>query len=286
MTFIKYASLENTYRDKHIAKWVRMFPELAAEQYVITEKIHGTNAQIISGETLTLASRNQVAEDHMGMRAVVEALPGAFLDRLRRNGINLYGELFGPGVGKGVDYGPEKRLLFFDMRIAGRMQPWHTFLGFMEGFRDLVVPVLGYASSLADALEFRETFQSKLSPDLAEGLVLKPSFKVYSNEGSLFYLKKKAPHFKEHASKPKVQDEEVAQWNALYKGYLTPARLENLFSREGPIESPRQIGEYLRLMQADAQEDFLKDYPECPKDKRKQIFNVGSLIANMLKESL
>jgi hypothetical protein len=64
--------------------------------------------------------------------------------------------------------------------------------------------------------------------------------------------------------------------------------LQNVFSHHGPIESPKQIGQYIRYMLEDAQGDFLKehDVAELDKGQLKNVYNVGSMIANMLKGEL
>lgn len=38
--FIKYPSIENSYRAKEIERWLEFAPELINEEFVITEKIH------------------------------------------------------------------------------------------------------------------------------------------------------------------------------------------------------------------------------------------------------
>lgn len=75
---------------------------------------------------------------------------------------------------------------------------------------------------------------------------------------------------------------------AEFKSYITENRLLSVFSKEGQIQSPKEIGKYIKLLLTDAQDDFLKDndISHLDKQQQKDVFNVGSLIANMLKSYL
>ena len=67
-------------------------------------------------------------------------------------------------------------------------------------------------------------------------------------------------------------------------------RLQAVFSKNGEIERPDQIGDFIRLVLTDAKEDFLQDNQEAvdalDKAKQKRVYNVGSMIAFLLKEYL
>ena len=41
--FKKFPSIENHYQQKNIDYWLRLYPELKDEDYVITEKLDGAN---------------------------------------------------------------------------------------------------------------------------------------------------------------------------------------------------------------------------------------------------
>lgn len=65
MEFKKYPSIENHYRNKHIEKWLSKFPSLKDEEFIIQEKIHGSNFQIIiTNDDVSFASRNNILEDN------------------------------------------------------------------------------------------------------------------------------------------------------------------------------------------------------------------------------
>jgi len=155
----------------------------------------------------------------------------------------------------------------------------------------------GECKGLESALAFDTKFNSWVlgKPDnLCEGVVIQPRDKVYYDRHgeSPFILKKKNAEFKEkeQAKKVRVVDTEVERLNAEFASYVTDNRLQAVFSKEGEIESPKQIGSYIKLVMEDAKVDFLKDFEgdvaATSKAQQKQIFNVSKTIAGMLKTYL
>ena len=162
----------------------------------------------------------------------------------------------------------------------------------------MLVPRVGDVNCLYDALMFDVNRTTSLSDtevegNFAEGVVIRPYIKDYvSRGGSTFILKKKHPKFAEKNAekKPKVIREDLAKLNLEFRGYINKNRIESVFSKEGEIEDIKQIGKYIKLALADAREDFVKDYEdeiaELDKGELKKVFNVGGVIANLLKEYL
>ena len=146
---------------------------------------------------------------------------------------------------------------------------------------------------LDNALNYNINIPSLINPvegNIMEGVVIKPEFKLYSNRhGKPFYIKKKSEKFKERSEspEPKTVDNAVVGFNHLFKMYINENRLDSVISKNGPIEEPNQIGEYIKLVLADSKEDFLKDFPMfmtmLDSGQQKKAYNVGSLIATMLK---
>lgn len=208
--------------------------------------------------------------------------------------IRLYGELFGQGIQKRVDYGSEKRLVYFGLMIDNEWQSFADLEYMLEnyGCHDLIVPILQLTDELQEALSFDTEFDSLLNDkedNLTEGVVIQPYAKVYlDGNGSPFILKKKNEKFGEKKKTEKILDMEVLTLNAEFKSYITENRLLSVFSKEGKIQSPKEIGKYIKLLLTDAQDDFLKDndVSHMEKQQQKDIFNVGPLVANMLKSYL
>ena len=305
MEFVKYRSLENTYRSKFIASFLNQFPELATAQYQITEKIHGANVSVsfVPGQPWKLGKRTsflQAGENFYNIWEVVENYR-EYLDGLQELvehdsvTMTLYGELYGPKVQKGVNYGATRRIAFFDLVIDGEMLPPIDFTRAFQDHADLTVPIIDIVDGLEAALGYDVEFNSHINPEegnICEGIVIKPLRQVYYDKrGCWFCLKKKNEKFGQKVKEKKVspEDPELARLNVAFRNYLTDNRLQGVFSKYGEIEEPEQIGQYIRWMLADAQSDFEKDYEEVSaldKNDQRKVFNVGGTIANMLKGKL
>jgi len=307
--FIRWPSIENSYRSEFIAKAVEEYPDLAICTYEITEKLHGSNVQFHfePGEEMRVATRNRYLEPGSKFYDIWNILPEyqrvwdeAQCDADRhKHSIRLFGELYGQGVQKGVDYGPKKQIRFFGMMIDGALMS-SACLGIFAALweiTDLLVPRMCLVKGLRAALEVETNFPSLINPiedNICEGVVIQPYSTVYRlHSGSTFLLKKKNEAFKEKqkARKPPAPvDSEVLRMRAMFDEYITEARLQNVFSKEGCIQEPRQIGEYIRLVIADALEDFRKSHGAAwnvaTKQQQGQITKVGAVVAGMLKNYL
>lgn len=311
MTFVKWPSVENSYRQKFIDKFLTEFPELLREPFVVTEKIHGANMSVyfepnkpwlVGKRTAFLAD----GEKFFGIQGILPKYEHIFrrvqevADSTGQT-LRLFGEFFGPGIQKGVDYGREKGILFFGLMADDELVPFADLQALAEslGFTDYLVPILGIVS-FQDALVANIEINSALTPpdhegeNVCEGVVMQPLYRAYTNAGGKrFLLKRKNERFleKSKAEKPPSPgDSEVQRLNEEFKLYITRERLQGIFSKHGEIEEPSQIGDYIRLMLADAKEDFLKDHgvalEKLDGAEQRKVFNVGAVIANMLKEAL
>jgi Rnl2 family RNA ligase len=311
--FKKYPSLVNHYRADDIHYWLSINPELAQATYAIQEKIHGANISfyISPDETPVMAcSRNRVLspdENFYGLPTVRQLYVAEFM-RMKeyakkyKQVIRVYGEFFGGDIQQGVDYGRDKRILFFDAKIDGT---WLTVEEFDAFFEDdlvlpyLTVPKLAIVRTLAEALHFPTEVNSVLNfvyegENIMEGVVIKPYKLVQvSKEGSKFAIKKKNDAFKEkvHREKPPPDiDQSLLDLQEEFNTYLTDMRLQCIFSKFGMIWRPSQIGEYIKYMIDDAMEDFFADNPsvkELSKKSRKTIFRTaGKSIMHILKKAM
>ena len=124
--FKKLHSIENSYKAKEINYYRALDPNLDSYTYVITEKLHGANVSFhFESETpWMIARRNgflQPGEKFNNIEDLVEE-HRAGLDSMQRfvdgttDTLRLYGEVYGAGVQKGVDYGDERRIAFFGMK--------------------------------------------------------------------------------------------------------------------------------------------------------------------------
>ena len=305
--FIKWPSIENSYRTKFIQKAVEEHPDLATCTYEITEKLHGANVQFHfePGEEMRVATRSRYLEPGSKFYDIWNILPkyqqvwDEILDWVDcyTVSIRLFGELYGQGIQKGVYYKPRKKIGFFGVMVDSNLLYPSWLRGFAinrGGLEDSLVPRVDLVDGLEAALAVGTNFPTTINPiegNICEGVVIQPYHKVYRlSNGSTFLLKKKNEAFKEKqkARKPPIPvDSETLRLHAMFETYITGNRLNNVFSNWGCIEEPQQIGEYIRLVIADALEDFIKDHGAAwnvaTRQQQGQITKVGGTIAGMLK---
>lgn len=311
MIFKKYPSIENSYRDKHIGIWLNHSPELRVEDFIIVEKIHGANFQILIDEDgVRFASRNMLLSDDsdfFGYKTVVEKYKDmiktfeSMIDDKTKS-LRIFGELFGSNIQKGVDYGKEKRIRIFDIYINEELLSQSDTIKLLDSFNLIkyFVPILQVVKGLDKALEFDTRFNTRLfnngKENISEGVVIKPYNNVYTIEGkSVFYLKKKNDEFmaNKQASKKKVDplSGQLMKVRDLFIGYLGDDRVQTIFSQNGVIEEPKDIGRYIKLIMTDAREDFLKDHMDefllLDNDEKNKVFGVvGGVVVPLLEKYL
>lgn len=303
--FVKFTSIENSYRTKYIDGFLQLDPTIANERFVVTEKVDGSNFQwefSPEGDVRCGSRNNYLDMSGSFQGAVIRDLYAAHavvLDKLIKlaiqtdSTIRLYGELYGEGIQKRVDYGRGKKLIYFAMMING---DWLCFREFQErianaGGGQWIVPILFIADGLNEALETDIEFNTLLNNkenNLAEGVVISMYDRVVTDgHGSPFILKKKHEQFGEGKVKEaKAVDATVLALNASFREYINENRILSVFSKEGVISSPKEIGKYIKLIMDDAREDFEKDFNLSTLDKNqlKGVYNVGSVLAVALKE--
>jgi len=308
MDFVSWPKAENSYQSKIIDKFLFEFPELANETFHVAEKVDGSNLQLIfePGGEVRVATRKRILEPgerFFGVWTMLERYTGflaevqAWVDAQPFATFRLFGEYFGGKVQGGTKkYGATQRWLCFGAMVNDELQPpeYLNRLPFLDNMR---VPYLGCVQGLEAALAFDIGFNTLLSepgvePSLAEGIVFQPFRKVYrlGGCGSTFLMKKKNEWERNREPKPpKPTDSVVAYLATEFLEYVTEARLQSVFSKEGPIEDVSDIGRYIRLVIDDAVEDFSKSFEQfagLDKGQRGQVTKVGSKVARMLKAHL
>ena len=233
--FKKYSEIENTYRQKEIEKIRKSGFANKNIEYVVTEKVHGSNFSFITdGKKVLVAKRTSVLTE--------EEIPKFFnaklmLEKYKENVISLFEELFGkeveeqkivqifgehfggvygeksePGhirIQKEVHYAPFNDFIVFDIRVKiGETEFWLSWdkvkkIAENNGFK--VVPEL-FRGTFEEALEYPNEFITKvpelygLEPikgNIAEGVVIKPIESLHFKTGERVILKNKNDKFKE-----------------------------------------------------------------------------------------
>jgi len=311
--FKKYPSLTNHYQDKDINYFEMKFgDEMRNVTWTLSEKIHGANTSILFSPAGSPKwfSRNQeiTGTNFYNCESVYEEYAFVNLRIIQKfvnqtnQSIRVFGELYGPGIQKGVHYGNHIGIKFYDMLVDDRFISQESFENFFFDHKlgSYVVPLIGRVPTLQDAIGLDTRFDSKLSDktdNIVEGVVIKPFEKVFCDaQGSLFYIKKKNDEFKEKQKVKKIRTEtqyteEVNKWHEEFLAYINKNRAESVFSKEGEISSYKDIGKYIPLIHQDALEDFNKDHDdfikeEFTKQERKYIFNSSKVVVELLKEYL
>lgn len=306
---LEYPSIENSCYKKGIEGWLKYHPELKNEKFGVTEKIHGANFCILLTpyKLPRYFSRNQEIIGKNNFHGYKIAMSEPILENAIAEiqsevdetdvEIRLFGELFGAGIMKGVNYGlqKDKKFRVFDAIYGSNWVTQEGLFGSTGALQDILVPNLG-VFSFQEALDFNAeqltTLHNK-EDNLWEGIVIKPWSRIYrSPDGSMFYLKKKSEKFseKQKAKAPRAVDDEVTRVNLVFAEYFNDNRIQSCFSKMGEIQSPNQIGDYLKIIMEDAKLDFLKDHEELfqtlSKDQQKKALSMGSVVADLLKPYL
>lgn len=320
--FKRFPSLTNHYVHKDIRYWLNKHPELEDEVYIIREKIHGANFQLIfdrEGKDYKVCSRNLLLTEGVGdnFNGIFHILRERYADELETlrqyantisdlEHMRVYGEFFGGNIQKGVNYGKEKRIRFFAVSLNDRfisdLEMTCTFEDL--GIDYLLAPVLGTVKGICKALDFDVKKNSTLydieEENIMEGGVIQPLNNVYCNQGSFFVLKKKNKEFMDKKSQkrdPKELKDEVGLWGQelvdvrhIFLDYVNENTVQSVFSKYGEIKETKQLGEYIVYVINDATDTFKRenDFDERPYDKKqlKYIFNCGKVVSDMLKEYL
>jgi len=336
--FIRFPSLNNVEQQKSIDYFVRNKPDVLTARYLITEKIDGANFQIIiTKDNVEYASRNEIIPDDNdfyeykrvmeGWKEDIEKIQdfikqselptkdenGNVVDTEVVTQINLYGELYGKGIMKRINYGNDKYFRIFHMAINGEMMPQPTTIGFLWQMGINVatrfVPILGWAIGLEEALSKPHEFNSMLTPpemaegitdgeiiNVCEGIVIIPADEVVIFDEKTFILKKKNDKFREKdksrlKKQIKVISPELASAQNLFLQYINENRLQSVYSKLGIIADVKDIGKYIKATIEDAREDFLKDNKQVlveleDKDKRKVFGCATKLVRDMILKDL
>jgi len=291
MKFKKYNSITNAYNSKFITQIKNSVPE--NERWFITEKIDGANFAFYSdGKEVKVASRNQFVDgtfyncqeviDRYSEPAIAES--AQLIADSDCDYVIFYGELYGPGIQKRVDYGPDKNFALFDVVLiwddSERYLP-QEFLSQIPGFA--TPPGFGGAT-LEEGMKHPNDHKSCVfldasGPNQMEGVVLKPNITRFNNGGKRLIIKNKNASFSERVKKPKKTVElsgEQGEILTRLEEYITQTRYDNLFGKQ-PWEL-KDFGKFLGAYNQDIFTDAREDEPDIfdclLKDERKQVTKI------------
>jgi len=281
--FNKYMKLRNHYDSRSLTWWLTWNLGLRDAKYVATEKLHGANFStwVMPNGTVKYGKRSGfLSEDESFFRwkeAVEHEDFVAFIDamkhrtaRLRRS-LVFYGELFGGGIQKQVDYQPQQCVRFFDVYDPEKNEYWAPKDVYELIPEALRVPHVGFYNGINEAMNAQHEFPTLLNPregNTCEGVVIRPWNKTYQTEADKrFAIKKKNDKFKEKAKVPRARKEpkemppEVIAALDIIIPYVTPQRLSNVISHEGEPQDMTEFGKFLRLYIQDVRDECLQENP-------------------------
>lgn len=297
--FNKYTSIENTYREEFLDRikghgfW--------DDEFVVQEKAHGANISYwtTNGVDFFAAKRTDQIEDDekffnhdLVLNEIKPQLKSIWSDlKSETNGLNqmtVFGEIIGGSyphpevqvdkkailVQKGIYYGPKNYFYAFDILInSERYLDVEEANQFFERY-DLLHAKTIFKGSIEECLAHPNDFDTtipqslglpELKPNVAEGVVIKPSITRHFNNGVRLILKNKNEKWaenKKHHNPARVEDkpsDKVLKLQEAILAYVTENRLNNVLSKIGQV-GPGDFGKVLGMFNKDVVDDFLKDH--------------------------
>jgi hypothetical protein len=254
----------NHYHNKQINEHLEYNPSCKDASYIAQIKYDGSNISFIfnPNEEMRIAKRSGLIGKYDNFNGVLDILDQyqeilyyfqSYADE-NEVSVQLYGEIFGKGIQNRINYGPDKYIKFYDIREDGLLFDMSDIEDFLnwDFIKQYWVETYDKLYTLDEALELEV-------PEEHEGLVIKQYMRKAPER--LLCFKKKNPKFEEKmkSNKPKKQketDPEVERLKELFLPYINENRVLSVFSKEGEIQRPEQIGQYIKLVMEDAKEDF------------------------------
>lgn len=242
MLKIKYPKIETLFiRDENhkVTPQLRITDFDNIKNCIITEKIDGTNAQIvlsINYDTLDVKVRFCSRENEIEKKDIMYIADTCCkklkLDKIAEfyhneialnqktavikdnaSELRLFGEVYGPGINKGALYSKEKDFRLFDIQIGTHFMNYDEMISLAERLGIKVVPII-YQGPLVDLLEydklkgFLEKFTTRIIDEdgtggLAEGIVIRPEPLLLNRYGERIIIKIKRSDFTYEVKKEK-----------------------------------------------------------------------------------
>lgn len=287
MNFQKYNSLENAYRQK----FTDACHSLGIQDWVATVKVHGANFGFMcnpQGDVTPFKRSSTISKnpetgnyDFYGCNNIVaEYTPKVKrLAEIVGKPVQAYGELYGQGVQKEINYGGKKFIMFDILTDDGWLE-WDEVVRLGKQADIPTAPELA-RGKLEDMLAISPEFSCPLSPtgDASEGLVIKPltdgTTKLSTGSRPIIKNKSKAFSEKKQAKKPRSKTGIPDHLKPLlhhFLAYVNKNRLNNVLSKIDPSTiTQKDFGRVLGLFVQDAKSEFERDEHEIDKDDWKVV---------------
>jgi len=300
MLFKKYSSIENSYRGEYLARIDGHGFE--RHEYIVQEKAHGSNLSYWTSNGIDFyaakrSARLEADEKFYNSDVVLETLKSSFSNIWNKlsasytlTDLAIFGEIIGGNyphkdvgkdnksskVQKGIFYCPDNRFYAFDIMINGE-----TYLDVDEAVALFEQEGLFHAKtlfrgSLKDCLAYPNEFDSlipkelglpAITPNICEGVIIRPIVNLHFNNGTRVILKNKNERWSENMKFNKVikktepLPEKIVKLQEGIQTYVTENRLNNVLSKIGAV-TMNDFGKVLGMFNKDVVEDFSKDFGE------------------------
>lgn len=290
ITFKKYNSIENSYRQKFLNYIVEQGK--ADGEWTVSEKIHGANFSFVVGEQgMKFAKKTafiESDEDFFNYELVVEKYSSnvkalfEYIKTIKEDveQITVFGELFGgsyphpdvennnkiSAVQKEVHYSPVIDFYAFDIFINGE-----TYLNQDEADElfdkfDFFYAKSLFRGTLQECLDFEKEYVTTIPTrlglptiegNIGEGNVIKPIEPRFLWSGSRVVVKNKSPKVKQEIKLTEAGETMLEEMSCL----VTENRLKNVLSHIGEVKQS-DFGKVMGLLNKDVIDDFMKDFKE------------------------
>lgn len=184
-------------------KYINMLKDI---DWVCTEKIDGTNTRIIwngdgsyeikgRGDTANIDKRLLV-----NLTKMMENRIHLFKEVFGEKAVCLYGEGYGGRIqGNKFKYQSQEKFICFDILIGDKYVDFDTLTNLCNKLQIEIVPVIENVKKMNDIVEYvRGGFKSAISVEgkNAEGIVARPKFSLYVNNGDRIIIKIKTKDFR------------------------------------------------------------------------------------------
>jgi len=180
------------------------FEYLAESEWIVTEKIDGTNIRITyKDRMLSVGGRTDNAQIPTPLLTHLMNLNLKIVNKVNEmfgdDTVIFYGEGYGGKIQKKSEvYGPDQQFILFDININGLWQPYSNVQVIAQELNLPTVPLLGYMN-LFQAIELaRVGFQTKIGSGAAEGVIAKPTVELQDRFGARIITKIKTKDFQEN----------------------------------------------------------------------------------------
>lgn len=297
--FIKFNSIENTYQKEYLETIRRHgFWDI---EYVVQEKAHGANISFYTedGKNFVAYRRTGLinSDDHFyNYNAVLTSIKNKLRliwkeikeNRSDLKSLTIFGELIGGWyphedvpkdksstlVQHGIYYSPKNEFYAFDILVNRKNYLSVDYTDFLfEKSKTLYAKSL-FKGSLDDCLGYSDSLQTtipkhlglpELTPNIMEGVIIRPVHPICLPSGSRLLLKKKNDKWAENKMSHNFTliDDDILELIEKLKeaiaGYVTENRLNNVVSKEGTL-TKRDFGRIIGLFNKDIILDFTKDF--------------------------